>query len=74
LREESVEKSNLSPSTAGGITIILGVFVDDVDGIVHRAVAAGATLVSVPQDYDYAYRQGSIIDPFGHHWLIEKKI
>jgi PhnB protein len=34
----------------------------------------GAELLSAPRDYDYHYRQASIRDPFGHHWLIEKKI
>ena len=74
IREESAKQSNLSPATAGGNTVIIGVFVNDVDTIVDRAVAEGAALLSPAQDYDYSYRQASIKDPFGHHWLIEKKI
>jgi len=74
IRQESVKQYNLSPATAGGNTVILGIFVSDVDAIIDRAVAAGATLLNAPQDYEYGYRQGNIKDPYGHHWLIEKKI
>lgn len=74
LREESSIKGNLSPVTAKGNTVIIGLFVNDVDSLVEKAVAAGAILESPPQDYDYHYRQSTIKDPFGHQWLIEKKI
>jgi PhnB protein len=74
LREESAKQSNLSPLTAGGNTVIIGIFVNDVDEITDRAVAAGATLLNPAQDYEYHYRQATIKDPFGHRWLIEKKI
>jgi len=26
------------------------------------------------QDYNYDYRQGTFADPFGHQWVVEKKI
>ena len=74
IREESAQKANLSPATACGNTVIVGVFVPDVDAVVATAMAAGAELLSPAQDYDYRYRQASLKDPFGHHWLIEKKI
>ena len=74
LREASAEKRHLSPLTAGGNTVIVGIFVNDVDVLMASALAAGAELMSPAQDYDYHYRQGAVRDPFGHHWLIEKKI
>lgn len=74
LREESKRLLNISPLKAGGNTVIVGIFVDDVDTIVEKAVAAGAILVNPPQDYDYHYRQATLTDPFGHEWLIEKRI
>jgi PhnB protein len=40
----------------------------------NNALKAGATLLNPVQDYDYGYRQGDIKDPFGHQWMIEKKI
>ena len=40
----------------------------------NKAIEAGAVEISAVKDYEYGYRQGEIEDPFGHHWLIEKKI
>jgi PhnB protein len=59
---------------AATVTVIIGVFVEDVYGVVSRAIAAGAKLIDAVKDHEYRYRQGTVEDPFGHHWLIEKKI
>jgi PhnB protein len=72
LHEEG--RYGISPATAGGTTVSLGLFVDDVHGIVQSAVAHGAEISSPLQDYDYGYRQATLKDPFGHYWLIEKDI
>lgn len=72
VHQENKSKGMLTPEFAKGVTTIIGLFVADVDAFINRAVAAGATLVSPPQDYDYGYRQGDIRDPFGHVWIIQK--
>lgn len=74
VHEENIEKSQYEPIKNKGITCLIGLFVEDVDKVVNKAVAAGATLVEPPQSYDYGYRQAEIKDPFGHLWLIEQKI
>src|SRR5215510_15043784 len=43
IKQESVEQSRLSPATAKGYTTIIGIFVDNVDAIVDRAIINGAT-------------------------------
>jgi PhnB protein len=63
-----------SPKQHKGTTTIIGLFVSDVQQVVNRALKAGASVVSPVQDHEYGYRQGEVEDPFGHHWLIEKKI
>ena len=63
-----------SPDKAGTTTVTIGLAVDDVHAMVEQAVAAGATVLSPVKDYEYGYRQGNIIDPFGHNWEIEKLI
>ncbi len=63
-----------SPEKYGGTTTIIGLFVGDVHAVMHRAVKAGAIEIQPAKDYEYGYRQGEIRDPFGHYWLIEKKI
>jgi len=63
-----------TPLRLAGTTVTIGLFVDDVDGVIAAAVAAGATLSSPAKDYFYGYRQGEIVDPHGHRWQIQKKI
>ncbi|MCQ6961364.1 VOC family protein [Mucilaginibacter aquariorum] len=64
----------VSPQRAGASTVSVNIFVEDVDAVVEQAVAAGAKITSPVQDFDYGYRQGDIIDPFGHCWQIQKEI
>jgi len=63
-----------SPAKYNGTTAIIGLFVSDVQDVMTKAIKAGATEIYAVKDYEYGYRQGEIKDPFGHHWLIEKKI
>lgn len=74
LHEEKPEAGQFTPERINGTTTLTGLFVEDVDTVMNKAVAAGATLISPAQSYDYGYRQGEIKDPFGHCWLIEMKI
>ena len=63
-----------SPEKYNGTTVIIGLFVSDVDAVMNTAIEAGAIEISPAKDYEYGYRQGEIKDPFGHLWLIQKKI
>ena len=63
-----------SPDKNNGTTICIGLFVSDVDEVMSKAIKAGAILINPAQDYEYGYRQGTIKDPFGHYWQIQKKI
>jgi PhnB protein len=74
LHEERPEKGQFDPIKKKGVTCLVGLFVEDVDKLMNLAVKAGATIVNPAQDYEYGYRQGEIRDPFGHLWLIQKKI
>jgi uncharacterized glyoxalase superfamily protein PhnB len=53
LHEESSGNAELSPQTPGGTCVILGLFVDDPDAMVAKALNEGATELSPIQDYDY---------------------
>jgi PhnB protein len=74
IHEEVSGKKQMSPQTLTGVTNLIGIFVPDPDTMINRAVAEGGVLLSPMQDYDYGYRQGEVMDPDGHHWLIQKKI
>ena len=74
LHEERPGANQFSPERAHGTTALIGLFVDDADAVMNKAILAGATMISPAQSYDYGYRQGEIRDPFGHQWIIEMKI
>ena len=48
--------------------------VPDVDAVVERAVAEGATLTFPVRDQFYGQRSGRIVDPFGHVWSVSTAI
>jgi len=45
-------------------------YVEDCDALYKRALAAGATSISEPQDHPYGDRSGGVTDPFGNKWYI----
>lgn len=71
LHEENVAKGKLTPAQCKGFTATIGLMVEDADSMMARAIAAGAKEVMPATTYEYGYRQGDILDPFGHQWTIE---
>jgi PhnB protein len=72
--EESYDDTTFPPGKYNGVTTTIGLMVADMDAVMASAIAAGARVTSPAQSYDYGYRQGSIVDPLGHHWIIEMVI
>jgi PhnB protein len=48
--------------------------IDDVDAVVERAVAAGATVLRGAEDQWWGVRSGVILDPFGYRWSIHSVV
>ena len=65
---------NKSPELLNGTSIILNLYVPDVDETVDLALKEGATLIFPVDDQFYGDRAGRIQDPFGHMWIISKHI
>ncbi len=70
LADEHPELNALSPKTIGGTPISIHLYVEDVDAVVERAIAAGAKLIRPVADQFYGDRTGGIEDPFGHRWFV----
>ena len=64
------EMKAFAPVPGATSAVSLYLYVTDVDAVVARAVAAGATLTHPVETRFYGDRTGGIIDPFGHHWHI----
>ena len=71
---EAPELGTPSPETVGATTVRVSLEVDDPDAAYAQAVAAGATEMFAMADQPYGMRQGRVVDPFGHHWLIGMRL
>jgi PhnB protein len=67
---EAPQLGTPGPETADATTVRVSLHVDDPDAAAARAVSAGATEMFPVEDQPYGLRQGRVVDPFGHHWLI----
>jgi PhnB protein len=65
---------NRSPQQLGGSSVILYVYVPDVDAVAQRAIAAGARLLRPIADQPHGERVAKIEDPFGHVWMLATSI
>lgn len=70
LSDEAPDYGALGPRAVGGTPVTVHVYVEDVDAVVERAVAAGATVLQPVTDQFYGDRSGQFEDPFGHRWSI----
>ncbi|HZP31829.1 MAG TPA: VOC family protein [Candidatus Acidoferrales bacterium] len=70
LADEFPEIGARSPMSLGGTPVSILLYVEDVDAITTRAVAAGAKMLRPIKDQFYGDRTGTLSDPFGHQWTI----
>ncbi len=74
LADEAPQMGALSPATIGGSPVRILLYVEKIDEVVPRAIAAGAKLVRPVEDQFYGDRAGGIEDPFGHYWHVATHI
>ena len=74
LADEYPQMGFRSPKTIGGSPVLIYIYVNDVDGLVNRAAAAGATVKRPPKDEFYGDRSATVEDPFGHVWGFATRI
>jgi len=70
LADEYPEMGVRSPRSIGGTPVTISVYVEDVDAVFNRAVAAGAKTLRAVEDQFYGDRSGQFEDPFGHRWSV----
>lgn len=59
-----------SPDSFGGTPVTLLLYVEDVDAVFPKAIAAGGKELRPVTDQFYGDRSGMLRDPFGHLWNI----
>ncbi len=70
LNDEFPGNGPKSPQTLNGTSMVVHLFVEDVDAAHDQAVGAGATSQMPPTDMFWGDRYCSVVDPFGHTWGI----
>ncbi|PBC70487.1 PhnB protein [Streptomyces sp. TLI_235] len=67
--DEAEAAAFVAPTSLGGTTVTLHVFVSEVDELAERARAAGAEIVQPPKDMFHGDRTVIVKDPSGHLWV-----
>lgn len=70
LAEEAPEWRNFGPKSLNGSPVLFTLSVDDADAVAESAVQHGAEIIIPIADQFYGKREGRVIDPFGHLWII----
>jgi PhnB protein len=63
-----------APQPDGSSPVVLYVYVEDVDAVMERALAAGARVLLPVKDQFWGDRTGRIVDPAGHVWTISTRV
>jgi PhnB protein len=72
LSDEVAEWGNKSPATLGGTPVSFCIYVENVDEVYKNALAAGGKTepnMELKNQF-YGDRSGTVVDPFGHKWVI----
>jgi PhnB protein len=70
LADEFPDWGEVGPKADGKSPVRIALYVEDVDEVAKRAVAAGAKILIPVADQFYGDRSGRLADPFGHLWII----
>lgn len=74
LADEMPSIGSRSPASLGGTSVVLDLYVADVDETFARALEAGASPIYPLADQFYGDRAGRVRDPFGHHWIVATRL
>jgi PhnB protein len=72
IEDGDTKRGTAAPPASGlpGTPVYHFIYVEDVDAVMARAVELGATMTRAPENQFYGDRDGFVIDPFGHGWVI----
>ena len=70
LCDEMPQMGCLSPTSIGGPSGSIYLYVNDADSVFNKAVSIGAKPMLPMMDGFWGDRIGALTDPFGHRWTI----
>jgi PhnB protein len=63
-----------APQPDGSSPVVVYVYVEDVDSVIERAIAAGARILLPVKNQFWGDRTARIVDPSGHVWTVSTRI
>lgn len=63
-----------SPHALGGTSVVVHLWVENVDAVFAEAIEAGSKVLMPVADMFWGDRQGKVKDPFGHEWSIATRV
>ena len=60
--------------SGGGMPVIMALYVEDPDAVAARMVDGGATVIFPVTDHEYGELAGRLADPWGHLWMLAKRL
>jgi len=73
LADEYPDLGYRSPTSLGGSPVLLHLLVENADAVWADAIRAGAKEMTAVSDQFDGERRGTVVDPFGHIWLLATK-
>lgn len=74
IADEFPDMGYSSPESIGGTPVSIHVLVGDVDGTFFKAIKLGAKEVMPVTDQFDGERRATLIDPYGHRWLLASRV
>jgi PhnB protein len=71
---ETAHLASRAPLGDGSSPVVIYLYLEGVDGVVERAVAAGARILTPLQDQFWGDRMARIVDPAGHVWNVASRV
>ena len=74
IHDQSTNLSSKAPYPDGSSSVVIYLYVDEVDLVIERAISNGARLLLPAEDKFWGDRVGRIIDPEHHIWNISSRV
>jgi PhnB protein len=71
---ETRHLASQAPLKDGSSPVVIYLYLEDVDSVIARAVAAGARVLTPIADQFWGDRMGRIVDPQGHVWNVASRV
>jgi len=74
VHDESPHLASRAPLDDGSSPVVIYLYLEKVDDVVERAVAAGARILTPLADQFWGDRMARILDPQGHVWNVASRV